>query len=70
MHSVDGCKHHPVHQLRDPFVYEDDGRVYLFYSVAGEQGIGLAEIIEDDVAEQPDRTRPGKASRTQPGRSG
>jgi len=30
---------------RDPFVYEEDGRVYLFYSVAGEQGIGLAEVV-------------------------
>ena len=33
----------PRHQLRDPDVFEDtDGRTYLFYSGAGEQGIGLA----------------------------
>ena len=34
----------PVNQLRDPAIYEEDGRVYLLYSVAGERGIGLAEV--------------------------
>ena len=52
VHSVGGSKHHPVHEVRDPFVYEEDGRIYLFYSVAGEQGIGLAEVVDHDVAEQ------------------
>jgi hypothetical protein len=34
----------PVHELRDPGIYEEDGRVYLLYSVAGERGIAIAEI--------------------------
>ncbi len=33
-----------VRQLRDPAIFEQDGRVWLLYSVAGEQGIALAEI--------------------------
>ena len=33
-----------VRQLRDPYVFEEDGRTYLFYSVAGEMGIAMAEI--------------------------
>ena len=34
----------PVRQIRDPFVFEDAGRVYLFYAICGEQGIAAAEI--------------------------
>lgn len=34
----------PVRQIRDPFVFEEDGRAYLFYSICGEQGIAAAEI--------------------------
>jgi len=33
-----------VNQLRDPAIFGEDGRVYLLYSVAGERGIGLAEV--------------------------
>jgi hypothetical protein len=33
-----------VNQLRDPAIYEEDGRVYLLYAVAGESGIAMAEI--------------------------
>ena len=33
-----------VHQLRDPAVFEDDGRLFLLYAVAGESGIALAEL--------------------------
>jgi hypothetical protein len=33
-----------ANQLRDPAIFEDEGRVYLLYSVAGERGIGLAEV--------------------------
>jgi hypothetical protein len=35
-----------VHQLRDPFVFEDEGRIYLYYSGAGESAIGVAELSE------------------------
>ncbi|MEQ1731856.1 MAG: hypothetical protein ABL982_26075 [Vicinamibacterales bacterium] len=34
----------PARQLRDPFVFEDEGRAFLFYSTCGEQGIAAAEI--------------------------
>jgi len=33
-----------VNQLRDPAIYEENGKTYLLYSVAGESGIALAEI--------------------------
>jgi hypothetical protein len=33
-----------VNQLRDPGIFEEDGRTYLLYSVAGEAGIAIAEI--------------------------
>lgn len=33
-----------VNQLRDPCVYEEDERVYLFYTIAGEMGIAMAEL--------------------------
>ncbi|HUR35575.1 MAG TPA: hypothetical protein VM032_17350 [Vicinamibacterales bacterium] len=34
----------PARQIRDPFIFEDQGRAYLFYSTCGEQGIAAAEI--------------------------
>jgi hypothetical protein len=34
----------PVRQLRDPYLFEDQGRTLLFYSTCGEQGIAAAEI--------------------------
>ena len=33
-----------VNQLRDPAIYEEDGRTYLLYAIGGEAGIGIAEI--------------------------
>jgi hypothetical protein len=36
----------PVNQLRDPCIFEQDGRVFLLYAVAGESGIGIAELLE------------------------
>jgi hypothetical protein len=33
-----------VNQLRDPAIFEEDGRIYLLYATAGEQGIGIGEI--------------------------
>ncbi len=34
-----------VRQLRDPYVFEDgDGKLFLFYSGKGEEGIGLARL--------------------------
>lgn len=45
--SVRSVAYGQVNQLRDPAVYEEDGRVYLAYAVAGESGIGLARIELD-----------------------
>ena len=36
-----------VNQLRDPAIFEDAGRTYLLYAVAGESGIAIAEIWPD-----------------------
>lgn len=33
-----------VRQLRDPAIYQEDGRTYLLYAVAGESGIAIAEV--------------------------
>jgi hypothetical protein len=33
-----------VNQLRDPAIYEENGRVFLLYAVAGESGIAIAEV--------------------------
>ena len=32
-------------QLRDLAVFEDEGKVYLLYSVAGEHGLAIAELL-------------------------
>jgi len=31
--------------VRDPAIFKDEGRTYLLYSVAGESGIGIAELV-------------------------
>lgn len=41
-----GAVHVPVRQLRDPCVFEEDGRLFLLYAVRGESGIALAELEE------------------------
>ena len=46
--SNGGASHVPVHQVRDPALYEEDGRLYLIYSVAGESGLAGAELIEEE----------------------
>lgn len=44
--SERGAMHVPVCQLRDPCPFQDaDGRLYLLYTVQGEQGIALAELV-------------------------
>jgi hypothetical protein len=44
--SERGSIHVPVCQLRDPGIYREGDKAYLLYSVAGERGIGIAEIVE------------------------
>jgi hypothetical protein len=43
--SKNGAIMTPVRQLRDPAIFAEDGRRYLLYAVAGEQGIAIAELI-------------------------
>ena len=42
--SVRGFAPQPVHELRDPAVFEDGDDVYLLYTVQGERGIGIAQL--------------------------
>lgn len=42
-----GAIHGPARQLRDPCLFDDEGRLYLYYSVAGEQGIAGATLEEE-----------------------
>ena len=39
-----GAAHEAVCQLRDPAIYEDDDRLYLLYTGAGETNICMAEL--------------------------
>ena len=43
--SIRGTAYGHVNQLRDPAIYEEKGRVFLLYAVAGESGIGIAELF-------------------------
>lgn len=46
--STGGSARTPVHQLRDPYWFRDDGaREYLLYSVAGENGIAIARLTRE-----------------------
>ena len=38
-----------VNQLGDPAIFEEDGRIYLLYAVAGESGIAIAELSFPDA---------------------
>ena len=44
-----GRANHPVRQVRDPALFEENGKLYLFYSNAGEWGISGAEIINHSI---------------------
>jgi hypothetical protein len=46
--SVRSTAYGQVNQLRDPAIFEEDGRIYLLYAVAGESGIAIAEILVDE----------------------
>jgi hypothetical protein len=35
---------HPARQLRDPALFREDGKTYLFYTFCGEQGVAGAEL--------------------------
>lgn len=42
--SIRGAINRPVNQLRDPCIFEEDGRAFLLYAVAGESGIAIAAL--------------------------
>jgi len=42
--SAIGAIDRPVRQVRDPDVFEEGGRIYLFYTFCGEQGVAGAEV--------------------------
>ena len=42
--SARGAVHGPARQLRDPCIFTNEGRIHLFYSVAGEMGIAGAHL--------------------------
>jgi hypothetical protein len=44
--SVRGWAPEPVCQVRDPAVYREGSKTYLLYTVAGERGIAIAELVE------------------------
>lgn len=43
--SEAGACNQPVNELRDPFLFDEDGKYFLFYTVAGEKGIAVAEVV-------------------------
>ena len=45
--SVRSVAYGRVNQLRDPAIFEEDGRSFLLYAVAGESGIAIAELRPD-----------------------
>jgi len=46
--SIRSVAYERVNQLRDPAIFEEDGRVFLLYAVAGEAGIAIAEAFLDN----------------------
>ena len=46
--SVRSTAYGRVNQLRDPAIFEENGRVYLLYAIAGESGIAIAELLMDE----------------------
>ncbi len=44
--SKGGKSKAPENALRDPAIFREDGHTYLLYSVSGEYGIAIAELVE------------------------
>lgn len=47
--SIRSTAYGHVNQLRDPAIFEEDGRVYLLYAVAVESGIAIAELLPNGI---------------------
>lgn len=43
--SARGAIHQRVRQLRDPAIFAEGERIYLLYSIAGENGLAIAELL-------------------------
>ena len=52
--SKKGAEFRLVNALRDPFVFYDQGSVYLFYAGGGERAIGVARLTLDRDQQRPD----------------
>ena len=46
--SIRSTAYGHVNQLRDPAIFEENDEVFLLYAVAGESGIGIAQVFLDD----------------------
>ena len=46
--SVWGDQIH-VRQLRDPYMIAENGAIYIFYTVAGEEGIAVSKLVEENL---------------------
>ena len=49
--SIRSVAYGHVNQLRDPAVFAEKGHIYLLYAVAGEAGIGIAELHREEPHE-------------------
>ncbi len=43
--SKNGALNVPARQLRDPAIFHENGRRYMLYAVAGEQGVAISELV-------------------------
>lgn len=43
--------HEPVNELRDPAIYEENEKLYLLYTGAGETNICGAELVNEEVSQ-------------------
>ena len=48
--SKPGISKNPENAVRDPAIWREDGHLFLLYSVAGEAGIAISELIEEAAA--------------------
>lgn len=48
--SARGISRRRENALRDPAIFEEDGRTWLVYAVAGESGIAIAELVRPGLA--------------------
>lgn len=53
--SRNGPEYDMANALRDPYVFEDGGKLYFFYSGGGESAIGIAQLtLAPNTSPSPD----------------